>query len=798
MSACEAVETQPENNVYVCAENRMSSQENMIQIERDIFSKATLSRAKKFRELNSLRKNDNGKIRKYNICCSSTVHFADYSLGLCLHFTLIKQLILIFLVIAGVSVLPLYLNYNGNYYLPSQVQSEMDFFTIGNQGGRPGEEEDLKTIEDNYLMIYISDTCCAGFFFLMIFILFIVGNIKIINYLKSTHKISSFSVEIQGLPPKKVKEDEVKKHFSQFGEVAEVFLSRKFGSMLYTHTQRAKLQEQIFLLESLDKMNNRNPKNNKKLKKLVLEKTEFDEIISKNDKPISYESLEIKNAYIVFNKQSDRKKCLNAYNRKNCCGCSLQKKEHRFRGKFKLAAFPAKEPSDIIWENIEVTSCSRFLRTCVSIILTFSVLLASMGMIYYVKTSQSDLPTQKQCLALLDDTTSIQDSSKDSTTTFCYCQNLSTNDLFSESTDKCSTYIGELSHAWGMKFLSSFGIILMNYFVKIIMRKLSSFERPKSQTDIQTKIFKKIFILIFINTAILTFLVNLNFPQLSEYIFHGKYKDFEKEWFLKVGSLILTLMIISMGSPHLIYLIIAYPLGWCCRRNCYKKKKSQYELNMMFLGPEFDIASRTAQILSVVFTCYFYSGGIPLLNCTCFIYLVIIFMTDKFLVLRHYKKPPYYTHDIYVTALFFLPWAVILHCLVALFMFGNNDIFIIDTEKNEKIRRFFGDTFGERIEKPAGIIFLSLILVGLLLFITLGFIQLICEIIITKILNKKVKDVEFINVRREIRRTGLGTYDIKNNPDYAMIVMSMLHNEDSQKFIDKGLKAEEASNSDED
>ncbi|OMJ77143.1 hypothetical protein SteCoe_23325 [Stentor coeruleus] len=796
MSACEAVETQPENEVYVCSRNRMSSQEHIMQIERDIFTKASLTTAKRFREMNSLRKNDNGNIRKYNICCSSTVHFADYSLGLRLHFTLIKQLILIFFVIAGVSVLPLYLNYNGNYYLPSQVQSEMDFFTIGNQGSRPGEEKDSSEIEDNYLMIYISDTCCAGFFILMILIFFIVGNVKIINSLKNTHKISNFSVEIQGLPSKKVTEDEVKKHFSQFGKVAEVFLSRKFGSMLYIHTQRAELQEQIFLLESLDKMNKRDPKNNKKLEKLIKKKTKFDEVISKSDTSISYESLDIKNAYIVFNKQSDRRNCLNAYNRKNCCGCSLQKKEHRFRGKFKLSAFPAKEPSDIIWENIEVSSCSRFLRTCLSIILTFFILLASMGMIYYVKTSQSDLPTQQECLPYNEDTINIQDYPKDSTATFCYCQNLSTDSLISESTDKCSTYIGELSHAWGMKFLSSFGIILMNYFVKIIMRKLSSFERPKSQTDIQRKIFKKIFILIFINTAILTFLVNLNFPQLSEYIFHGKYKDFEKEWFLKVGSLILILMIISMGSPHLIYLGIAYPLGWCCRKNCYKSKKSQYELNMMFLGPEFDIASRTAQILSVVFTCYFYSGGIPLLNCTCFIYLVIIFMTDKFLVLRHYKKPPYYTHEIYVTALFLLPWAVIFHCLVALFMFGNTEIFYIDTEENEKIRRFFGDIFGRRIEKPAGIVFFALILAGLLLVITLGFIQLICEIIITKILNKKVKDVKFTSVRREIRRTGLGTYDIRSNPNYAMIVMSMLNSdEDSKRFIDE---AQENSNSEKD
>ena len=72
----------------------------------------------------------------------------------------------------------------------------------------------------------------------------------------------------------------------------------------------------------------------------------------------------------------------------------------------------------------------------------------------------------------------------------------------------------------------------------------------------------------FINTAILTYLVNLSIPSLSEYILDGKYDDFTRDWYLHVGNLILTLMIISLGSPHLIYLVLAYPIGVIRRKWC--------------------------------------------------------------------------------------------------------------------------------------------------------------------------------------------------------------------------------------
>ena len=73
-------------------------------------------------------------------------------------------------------------------------------------------------------------------------------------------------------------------------------------------------------------------------------------------------------------------------------------------------------------------------------------------------------------------------------------------------------------------------------------------------------------------------------------------------------------MMVCIFSPHLITLLIIYPVYVCRRRCCYKSYKIQSDLNKVFAGPEFDLATRNSQVLNLIFTCYLYSSTIPFLN----------------------------------------------------------------------------------------------------------------------------------------------------------------------------------------
>ena len=87
------------------------------------------------------------------------------------------------------------------------------------------------------------------------------------------------------------------------------------------------------------------------------------------------------------------------------------------------------------------------------------------------------------------------------------------------------------------------------------------------------------------------------------------------------------------------------------------------------------IASKLSGILNVIFTCSMYSAGMPFLNIVAFLALLLIFWTDKYLILRHYKKPPLFDSGLNDRILEILPYAVFIHCLLAFYMFGCEDIF---------------------------------------------------------------------------------------------------------------------------
>lgn len=57
-------------------------------------------------------------------------------------------------------------------------------------------------------------------------------------------------------------------------------------------------------------------------------------------------------------------------------------------------------------------------------------------------------------------------------------------------------------------------------------------------------------------------------------------------------------------------------------------------LNELHLGPVFELETRYAQLLTTIFVCLGYSGGIPLLLPICFLHLLITYWVDKIAFVR--------------------------------------------------------------------------------------------------------------------------------------------------------------------
>ncbi|KAL7685531.1 putative calcium-dependent channel, 7TM region phosphate [Plasmopara halstedii] len=95
-------------------------------------------------------------------------------------------------------------------------------------------------------------------------------------------------------------------------------------------------------------------------------------------------------AFVVFNNLESRRRCLQDYRRSNQrLPRKFQPKGLRFRnGEYSLTVLPAPEPSNILWENLEVTAKSRRLRRSFANAVTFLLLLFSGVIISAAQSAQ--------------------------------------------------------------------------------------------------------------------------------------------------------------------------------------------------------------------------------------------------------------------------------------------------------------------------------------------------------------------------------------------------------------------------
>ncbi|OQR90366.1 transmembrane protein [Thraustotheca clavata] len=95
-------------------------------------------------------------------------------------------------------------------------------------------------------------------------------------------------------------------------------------------------------------------------------------------------------AFVVFNSVEAQKRCLRDY-RMSCYSIlrHFQPKELQFEGKYPLKIRQAPEPSNIIWENLEVPVAERRLRRYFTNFITFLLLLLSCGIISLAQSAQA-------------------------------------------------------------------------------------------------------------------------------------------------------------------------------------------------------------------------------------------------------------------------------------------------------------------------------------------------------------------------------------------------------------------------
>jgi len=179
-------------------------------------------------------------------------------------------------------------------------------------------------------------------------------------------------------------------------------------------------------------------------------------------------------AFVVFNDARDMKLAKRTL-RRCWLYCSWK---YLFRKWFWLTALDtADSPSNIIWENLQVPWWERVLRNTVTLLGIFVILVISFGIIYTLKAFQNNgLPNSATC-KYTNPITLDKFSSGTTTQQQCFCSVQGFWKIFFSANlySLCTNFFWYHILSIVIGILVSLAISLINFFMKILLVKLSHF-----------------------------------------------------------------------------------------------------------------------------------------------------------------------------------------------------------------------------------------------------------------------------------------------------------------------------------
>lgn len=395
-------------------------------------------------------------------------------------------------------------------------------------------------------------------------------------------------------------------------------------------------------------------------------------------------------------------------------------------GRFAISVTPAPDPSSIRWKNLGVTAGSRLCRRTLTSLLALMAIALSFGLLVWASYRQQQArETGGEAECPTDRAVPLAEAQSNLELKHCYCSSLSAREVVSD--DFCRDWTRERSLAALVQGLSSASVVIVNLCLATLMKRLTQWEKHHSFDSQSVSLAVRLFASQFINTALVVLFINADWGLLGIPVVNvsQQFSDFETGWYISVGAGVILTMLLNVFSPHAFPLLrwgqkrclTRVALGepfcycnatamrwlclcccprWCCSTanhelssNLVKRQKTiccarlcspfvprhQDKLTQMFLGPEFRLSVRYAQLTNTVFVTLMYSSGMPVLLPIAAMSFLVSFWVDKYLFLRFYRKPPHYDTRMGMRMTGLLPYAILLHLGFAAWMYSNRAIF---------------------------------------------------------------------------------------------------------------------------
>jgi len=268
----------------------------------------------------------------------------------------------------------------------------------------------------------------------------------------------------------------------------------------------------------------------------------------------------------------------------------------------------------------------------------------------------------------------------------------SSNSTFEHVKYVCDQRIAMSSAMSMYNLLGTLITVVVNAALKIILIALAKWQRPLSVSALENSTMIKIFYATFMNTAIIILIINASFFPGGE----NGYHEMTFEWYMMVALPLATTLLTNAVVANVSTLggtAAALLQQWCIRGKkclfcCTPKmapswdaapyKMHQQEIYDKLTFPEFNISVRFSLAISTIFCTLMYSSAMPILNFVAFIYFFLAYFVDRYNLLRASRTPPQYDTSIPKKAIQMCLKGAVLHCAVAIWVFGNPVMFPSD------------------------------------------------------------------------------------------------------------------------
>ena len=345
-----------------------------------------------------------------------------------------------------------------------------------------------------------------------------------------------------------------------------------------------------------------------------------------------YVSGELVAAFVIFRTQADRDDALERIGRAlTKAPCQRRTRQIQFLGGPPLHAATAPKPSTVIWENLGFDQYEKIVRRGLSRAASGLLILITGLALYFALSVDVDFPF--------------------------------------------------------FTYIATFIVIAVNTVLENVIRSLVQTEKHRNTDAIEDGISRQLFIRLFLNTGLLLVAINVNSASaVSSGVSAESYSDLTPAWFKDVGQPLVVAMIYDIVLPFL-PLFVEGALA-LCRKKLFllglMQRPSQRELNALLEGSDFAMAENYARITNVVFVCFMFSSGLPVLNFVALLTFLTSFWGDKVWFCYFVKTPPSYSLKVGRAASESLLYASLLHTITAIWLYSGTS-FHLNADKIEDL-----------------------------------------------------------------------------------------------------------------